>query len=173
MKLFYLRIVVALAILTALVMASAPIVNPSTASAASSSQFSQANSAIENAYTAVYNSQVQNHGNVSNLIDQLNVATQLLNSAISENSTNPAQATSDLLNAESIAQQVTNETASVSSAGMKVYQFRTYESIGVAVAIVTAAGLIYVFLDFIYKRWWFDTFQNYSVRLRKQQRNAK
>lgn len=170
MKLRYLKIAAISTIVTALIFVSVIGSYPS-ASAASSSDFAAANTAIENAYTSAYHAQVQNRADVSGLINQLNNATQFVNKAYAENSTNPAQATSDLLTAESIAQKVSNETASVSNAGIKVHELQTYESIGVAVTVVSTAGLIYVFSDSLYEKWWMRTYRTYIVKLKN--RNAK
>src|SRR5579883_1890256 len=55
--------------------------------AANATDFSYAGSEIENAYAAIYQAE-NNHGNISQLIKQLNNATQLLNKARAENSSN-------------------------------------------------------------------------------------
>ena len=170
MALMYFKIVAISTIVAALIFVSFMGLYPS-ASAATSTQFNAANSAIQNAYTSVYHSEVQNHSDVSNLVNQLNNATQFVNKAYAENSTNPAQAASDLLTAESIAQNVSNQTASVSSAGIKVHELQTFESVGVAVTVVSSAGLIYIFSDDLYRKWWVRTYRYYIVRLKSK--NAK
>ncbi|MDH2901953.1 MAG: hypothetical protein PXY39_13375 [archaeon] len=164
------RIVAISTIVAALIFVSLTGSYPSS-SAASSSDFNAANTAIQSAYTSVYHSEVQNHADVSNLVNQLNNATQYVNKAYAENSTNPAQATSDLLTAESIAQNVSNQVPSVSSAGINVHALQTFESIGVAVTVVSSAGLIYIFSDTLYREWWVRTYRSYIVKLKNK--NAK
>jgi hypothetical protein len=141
------------------------------ASAASSTDFATANGAIQSAYASVYHAEVQDHADVSNLVNQLNNASQFVNKAYAENSTNPNQASSDLLTAESIAQSVSSQVQTVSSAGITTHELQTYESIGAAVSILSAAALIYIFSEMIYRRWWVRAFGNYIVKLKKQ--NAK
>lgn len=170
MALTYFKIAAISTIVAALILISFMGPYPS-ASAASSTQFNAANNAIQNAYTSVYYSEVQNHGDVSNLVNQLNNATQFVNKALAENSTNPAQAASDLLTAESIAQNVSNQTAAVSSTGIKVHELQTYESIGVAVTVVSSAALIYIFSELLYRKWWLRTYRSYIVKLKSK--NAK
>jgi hypothetical protein len=170
MKLHYFKIAAISTVIAALIFVSL-ICSYQSASAASSSDFATANTAIQNAYTSVYHSEVQDHGDVSNLVNQLNNATQYVNKAYAENSTNPTQATNDLLTAESIAQKVSNETAAVSSTGIKVHELQTYESVGVAITVISTAGLIYVFSDSLYRKWWTRSYSNHIVKLRKK--NAK
>jgi hypothetical protein len=167
LTLSWIRIATILAIGAALLFVSTVALFPS-ASAASQSDFNFANASIQNAYTSVYNAQVHDHADVSSLVNQLNNASQFLSKAYAENSTNPAQATSDLLTAVSIAQNVNSQVASVSSTGMKVQQLQTYESIGAAVTVVSSAGLIYVFSDVVYRKWWTRTYRNYIVRLKSK-----
>jgi hypothetical protein len=143
------------------------------ASAASSNQFAAANNAIQNAYALVYHSEVQDHADVTNLINQLNNATQFVNKAYAENSTNPTQATNDLLSAENIALRVGNQTAAASSTGIRVHQLQTVESIGVAITVVATAGLIYAFSDSIYRKWWIRNYGTYIVRIQKNKNAAK
>ncbi len=170
MKLRYFRIAAISIVISAFIFVFLVGYYPS-ASAASSTQFNAANAAIQNAYTSLYHSEVQNHADVSNLVNQLNNATQFVNKAYAENSTDPAQAASDLLTAESIAQNVSNQTASVSRAGINVHELQTFESIGVAVTVVSSAGLIYIFSDALYREWWVRTYQTYIVKLKNK--NAK
>jgi hypothetical protein len=167
MKLSYFKIAAVSTIIAALIFVSVMRSYPS-ASAASSSDFAGANTAIENAYTSVYYTEVQNHGDISNLVNQLNNATQFLNKAYEENSTNPNQATIDLQTAVTIALKVSNSTSAVSSAGIKVHELQTYESFGAAVTVVSAAGLIYAFSDSIYRNWWARTYRNHIVKLKNK-----
>jgi hypothetical protein len=167
----YYKIVTVWTILAAIVFylvigASYPI-----SSAASSTEFATANTAIENAYVSIYHAEVQDHADVSSLVIQLNNATQFVNKAYAENSTNPTQAASDLLTAVNIAQDVSNQVASASSIGIKVHALQTYESIGVAVTVLSSAGLIYIFSDTVYRKWWTRTYQSYIVKLKSK--NAK
>jgi hypothetical protein len=141
-------------------------------SAASSSQFAAANTAIQSAYTSVYQSEVKDHANVANLVTQLNNATQFVNKAYSENSTDPTQATTDLATAQSIAQKVSNETAAASSSGIRAHQLQTFESVGVAFTVISSAGLIYILSDSLYRRWWIKAYGTYIVRMKKKSKNA-
>jgi hypothetical protein len=130
--------------------------------AANATDFSYAGSEIENAYVAIYQAE-NNHGNISQLINQLNNATQLLNKARAENSSNPSQATSDLIHANAIAEQVKNESALVSYQGLTLYKREIYESIGVSAVVVAAAILIHHWGGVVGRRLWLIIFRNYTV----------
>lgn len=159
------RTLAALTILAALVFASSFAFPHYNASAASSTDFTNANAAISSAYASVYAAQTANHADVSNLAGQLNAATQLVNKAYQENSTDPTQATTDLQNAVTIAQQVSREVAGVSATGIKLHDLESTESLGVAITIVAVAGLIYAASDAVYRNWWVRTHGDYLVRL--------
>ncbi len=140
---------------------------PFDASAATQSDLSQANVAIENAYTALYNAQIKDHANVSALTAQLNNATQHVNAAIAENSTNPTMTNSDLASAVSIARQVSSETGAASDSGLREHLIQTYVSILETIVILVDAILIFVVSSLIHRWWWMDAHRNYKVKLKR------
>jgi hypothetical protein len=132
------------------------------ASAASTSDFSSANSTINSAYTATLTAE-QKGGNVSQLVTQLNIAISLFQKATQENSTNPSGAISDLQNATRLAQGVIGDASVVSAAGSASVQSRDALSISSAVAIGIIAVLIYIFGGRIYRRLWYLLYKDYLV----------
>jgi hypothetical protein len=132
-------------------------------SAASSSNFSSANSAINSAFAATQNAQ-QDGGNVSSLVTKLDSAVLLVQKAHSENSTNPSQATLDLQNATSIANLVSSLAIPIAQAGSSATELQYSESIGVAIAIVIIAVLIYIYGGRVYHQIWYRLYKTYVVR---------
>ncbi|MHB8567860.1 MAG: hypothetical protein ACYC7D_12860 [Nitrososphaerales archaeon] len=130
------------------------------ASAASSGDFSAANSAISSAFVATLNAE-KSGGNVSSLTAQLNGALALVQRAHSENAT---QSVIDLQNATRIANLVSSEAPSVAQSGASSVQVRNAESIGGAAAIVVIAALIYIYGGRIYRRGWLYMYRNYVVK---------
>jgi hypothetical protein len=131
--------------------------------AASSGDFSSANSAINSAFVATYNAE-KSGGNVTSLIAQLNVAVSLVQKAQYENATNSTLANLDLNNATSIANNVSNEAPSVALAGQSSVNFRNAESITAAVVIVIVAALAYVYGGLVYRRTWLFIYRNHVVK---------
>jgi hypothetical protein len=130
--------------------------------AASASDFTGANSAINSAYSATLAAQ-QKGGNVSQLVTQLNSAIAQYQKAERENSTNPSVALSDLQNATRIAGSVVTQAPTVAAAGTASVQSRDVLSISSAVAIGIIAVLIYIFGERIYRRLWYYFYKDYLV----------
>lgn len=133
------------------------------ASAASPSDFSNTNSAINSAFATTFSAE-KSGGNVSSLIAQLNTALALVQKAESENATNPTQARLDLSNATSIANLVSSESYSVAQEGQSSVNFRNAESISGAVVIVILAALAYLYGGMVYRRSWLYIYRNYVVK---------
>lgn len=131
--------------------------------AATASEFSNANSAINSAFSAVYNAEGDG-GNVTVQINELNTALALVDRAQAENSTNPSHALADLQNATLIATQVSNQSGAVSQAGAAARQVEDEESIGSAIAILVVALLIYLYAGRIYRRAWLFAYRNHVVK---------
>jgi hypothetical protein len=130
--------------------------------AASSTDFSNANSALSSAYVATLSAQ-QKGGNISQLVSQLNVAISMYQKAQDENSTNPSGALSDLQNVIRMASNVTVQSSIISQAGASTVQLRDAVSVSSAVAVGIIAVLIYVFGGRIYRRLWFYLYKDYVV----------
>lgn len=131
--------------------------------AASSSDFSSANSSINSAFSSIYTAQ-KDGGNVTLLIAKLNAAVALVEKAQVENASNPSQATSDLQNATQIANQVSSQAPQIASAGRSATQFNEAVSISSAAAIIIIAALIYFYGARIYHKTWFYLYKKYLVR---------
>jgi hypothetical protein len=130
---------------------------------ANEEQFANANKAVNSAFSSVYNAE-QNGGDVSALVERLNVAVFLIQKAGAENATDPTAATTDLSNATSIAQLVSLTSATVSSSGSTARQIRLYESLGAVGATFGIAALTYLKGDRIYRRLWLYVYRNHVVR---------
>src|SRR5579875_2849576 len=115
--------------------------------AANATDFSYAGSEIENAYAAIYQAE-NNHGNISQLIKQLNNATQLLNKA-----------------------RAKNASVLVSHQGLTLYNREIYESIGVSTVVVAAVILIHHWAGVVGRRLWLIIFRNHIVVPAKSIRN--
>ena len=127
------------------------------------SEFSNANSAINSAFSATY-SAAENGGNVSALVAQLNGALGLYQKAERENATNSSQASLDLQNVIAIADQVSASAASTKAFGSSAKQMQYIESFGASAAIIVIAILIYIYGGRIYHEIWFYLFRDYKVR---------
>lgn len=132
-------------------------------SAANSSNFTSANSAINSAFSATRGAE-QSGGNVSALIAKLNVALSLVQKAQSENASNPTQASLDLQNATQIADQVSTSAPSVARAGSAARETQYAESIGSSIAIVILALLVYLYGARVYHLVWFYLYKNHLVK---------
>ena len=131
--------------------------------AASSTDFSSANSAIASAFAATSAAE-QRGGNVTSLTTMLNEATILVQKAQSENSANPSQATLDLQNATQIANKVSSLAPSVGNSGAFAKEVQTAESIGASIGIVVGAILLFIFGERLYRILWFYLYRNYTLR---------
>jgi len=136
---------------------------PATARAATSSSFVSADASVQTAFLAVHSAEARG-GNVSGLDAQLNTAIGLIQSANSENSTNPAQATRDLQNATNIAQSVEAEAPTIGQQGASARQLQLEVSIGLAAVMVAVAAALYVMGDRISRRLWLRMYGGYVVR---------
>jgi hypothetical protein len=125
--------------------------------------FSVANDSIASAYSSIYYAE-HNGGDVSSLVERLNVAILLVQRADAENATAPSAAAADLFNATSIAQMVAATSASVSSSGSTARQLRLYESLGTVAAMLFVATLAYWKGDRVYRRLWLYVYKNHLVK---------
>jgi sensor c-di-GMP phosphodiesterase-like protein len=138
-------------------------VGPPVASAANQASFSKASSSAQSAFTAVQTAG-KDGGNITSLLAQLNGALALVQKASSENSSNPAQASTDLQSALTIAQQVQSSAAKVAQQGTSARRFQLFVSLFSAFVIVCVAAGIYIFGDRIYRSLWLRMYRNYAVR---------
>lgn len=145
---------------------------PAWAHAATPSSFSQANEAIGTAFVALHTAEVQDYASTASLVSQLNNASQLVNKAVAENATDPAQAAADLQLAESIAREVSDAAGPASVSGVSDHRLLTYLSIGEAMAIAVSAALLYTLGARVYEWWWTRTYKNYHVRVKTVRRTG-
>lgn len=131
--------------------------------AASANDFATAEAAINSAYIATHNSE-KNGGNVTVLVNELNIAIGLVEKAQAENLTQPAQAVADLQNATRIAILVSNQSSAITDRAASTTQSRNMASIGSAIAIVLVAALIYLYGGRIYRRAWLYLYRNHVVK---------
>lgn len=103
-------------------------------------------------------------GDITSLVAQLNGALALVQRASSENSTDPAQASSDLQSALSIAQQVQSAAAAVAQQGTTARQLQEEVSVASAAVIVGVAVALYFYGDRIYRRVWLRVYGSHVVR---------
>jgi len=152
--------------LALLAIASISIQHP-TGWAATPGEFSNALATVEDAFDALYNSQVQDYATVSGPIAQLGNATQLLNEALSENATDPVKASDHLTSVESIAGQVQSASGAASDSGLATHRAQTYQSLVEVAAVAASTGLVYVVSARVYNRWWMGVHRSYTVRLKR------
>jgi len=131
--------------------------------AASQASFNGTSSAVQNAFVATQTAG-KDGGNITSLLAQLNGALALVQKASAENSTNPAQASTDLQSALTIAQQVQSSAAKVAQQGTSARRFQLFISLFSALVIICFAAGIYIFGDMIYRRLWLRMYRNYAVR---------
>ena len=129
---------------------------------ATQGQFTTANESVNSAYSLVYHAE-QNGGDISALVEKLNVAIFLIQKAQSENATNPRAVTDDLSNATGITQIVSMSSAPVSSNGSLARQLRLYESLGTIAATLSVATLAYLKGDRAYRRLWLYVYKKHLV----------
>jgi hypothetical protein len=125
--------------------------------------FSVANDSVNNAFSSIYNAE-QNGGNVSSLVERLNVAILLIQRANALNATDPSAAAADLSNATSMAQMVALTSASVSRSGSTAREVRLYESLGTIVVTLVVATLAYFKGNRVYRRLWLYVYKNHLVK---------
>ena len=124
--------------------------------------FSVANDSVNNAFSSIYYAE-QNGGDVSSLVERLNVAILMIQKADAETATDPSAAAANLSNATTIIQMVSLTSASVSSSGSMARQLRLYESLGTIIATLTIATLAYFKGDRVYRRLWLFVYKNHLV----------
>jgi predicted PurR-regulated permease PerM len=130
---------------------------------ANAEPFSVANDSVNNAFSSIYNAE-QNGGNVSSLVERLNVAILLIQRANAENAADPSAAAADLSNATSIAQMVALTSTSVSRSGSTGRELRLYESLATIVVTLVVATLAYFKGDRVYRRLWLYVYRNHLVK---------
>ena len=130
---------------------------------AAGGQLATANSSVNSAFSSIYRAE-QNGGDVSALVEKLNIAVSLIQKAVTENATDPNAATADLSSATTIAQMVSLNSTSVSTSGSMARQLRLYESLGTVTASLGIAALAYLKGDRVYRRLWFYIYRNHVVR---------
>ncbi len=133
------------------------------AAAVTQAQVSSTNSAIQSAFASVYSAE-KSGANVSALDARLNDAIQLVQNAVAENATNPAQAAADLQNATSVAQSVVTESPAAAQAGSAARQATEIASVSAASAIVVVSSLTYAFGGRVYRKAWLRLHRDYVVR---------
>jgi hypothetical protein len=130
---------------------------------AAGGQLATANNSVNSAFSSVYNAE-QNGGDVSALVEKLNIAVSLIQRAVAENATDPNAATADLSNATTIAQMVSLNSTSVSTSGSTAHQLHLYESLGTVAATLGIAAFAYLRGDRVYRRLWLYIYRNHVVK---------
>jgi hypothetical protein len=133
------------------------------ASAASQTDFSNAQEAIALAYSATVGA-ASNGGNVTALVARLQSSLILVENATAVNTSDPALASAYLQNATLIANGVSAQALLVGQAGLNARQAQTLESVGSAAGIVVVASLLYLFGDRIYRALWLRLYGGHLVR---------
>jgi hypothetical protein len=126
-------------------------------------QLATANNSVNSAFSSVYNAE-QKGGDVSALVEKLNIAVSLIQRAVAENATDPNAATADLSNATTIAQMVSLNSTSVSTSGSTAHQLHLYESLGTVAATLGIAAFAYLRGDRVYRRLWLYIYRNHVVK---------
>jgi predicted PurR-regulated permease PerM len=124
--------------------------------------FSTSSDSINSAFFSVYGAE-QNGGDVSRLVEKLNVAIVLFQKAQAENATDPAGALTDSENATSIAQVVRQGAETISNSS-QTGQLRWYESIGTILTALIVSALLYLNGDRIYRRLWLFIYRKHLVK---------
>jgi len=138
-------------------------ITPISSHEATGGQLATANSSVNSAFSSVYYAE-QKGGDVSALVEKLNIAVSLIQRALAENATDPNAASADLSNATTIAQMVSMNSTSVSSGGSMARQLRLYESLGTVAATLGIAALAYLMGDRVYRRLWLRVYRNHVVK---------
>jgi ABC-type uncharacterized transport system fused permease/ATPase subunit len=139
--------------------------NPGLSSYSGSSQndFSSAQSALAHAYSQISLID-QNGGNTTSLVSQLNIAVNLFQRAMEDESSDPVTASSELQNATEIANKVSNESVPILQIALAQEHERFALAITEAGVIITASVLLYLFGERIYNRLWLNQRKNFVVR---------
>ncbi len=137
--------------------------NPIRSHEADGGQLATANNSVNSAFSSVYYAE-QNGGDVSALVEKLNIAVFLIQKALTENATDPNAATADVSNATTIAQMVSMNSTSVSSSGAMARQLRLYESLGTVATTLGIAAAAYLKGDRVYRRLWLYVYRNHVVK---------
>ena len=145
--------------LIVLVISTTPIHSHETAGG----QLAPANNSVNSAFSSVYYAE-QNGGDVTTLVQKLNIAVSLFQKAVTENATDPNTAIADLSNATTIAQMVSLNSTSVSTSGSMARQLRLTGSLGTVAATLGIAALAYLKGDRIYRRLWLYVYRNHVVK---------
>jgi len=130
---------------------------------AAGGQLATANNSVNDAFSSVYYAE-QNGGEVTTLVEKLNIAVSLIQKAVAENATDPNAAIADFSNATAIAQAVSLNSASVSTSGSMARQLRLYESLGTVIATLGIATLAYLRGDRVYRWLWLRVYRNHVVK---------
>ncbi len=130
---------------------------------ATGGQLAIANNSVNSAFSSVYYAE-QNGGDVSALVEKLNIAVSLIQRAMAENATDPDAATADLSNATTIAQTVSLNSTSVSANGSMARQLRLAQSLDTVITTLAIAALAYLRGDRVYRRLWLYVYRNHVVK---------
>jgi len=130
---------------------------------ATGGQLATADNSVNRAFSAVYYAE-QNGGDVSALVEKLNVAMSLIQKAVAENATDPSAATTDLSNATTIAQTVSLNSTFVSASGSMARQLRLAQSLDTVITTLAIAALAYLRGDRVYRRLWLYVYRNHVVK---------
>jgi len=133
------------------------------ASAVTPGEVTSANDLIQSGFASAHQAE-RSGGNVTALVADLNEAIQLVQEAVVQNATDPAGAAADLGNATHLAQAVAAESPSFGRTGLADRQATEETSIGAAVAVVSAASLVYLFGERVYLVVWLRLYKDYVVR---------
>ena len=131
--------------------------------AASQASFNEAVSAVQQAFIAVQ-SAGRDGGNITSQVVELNAALALIQKASSENSSNPAQASSDLKSALAMSQSALASAANLAGEGKSARQLQIEVSVISTVAIVGSAAAIYLFGNRVYRRIWLWAYKGHVVK---------
>jgi hypothetical protein len=133
--------------------------------AATQVDFSSTENGIEAAYTKIQAAQ-QNGENTTALVEKLNVAIGLFLKAQEENSTNPSQASSDLVNATTIASQVLNSSSTLAQKGAVQKEREMTVATIESASILLVALFIYLYGEWIFEFFWFYQHKDFVVKLK-------
>lgn len=131
--------------------------------AISENDVSSVTNTIQSAFISTLQAE-RSGGNVTSLVAALNTAVQLVEKAQAENSTNPAQASSDLQEAQEFALYANAGSAEVSFVGSSLRQSIFVRSVVSAAAILVAAVLVYVYSGLVFRWLWVRLYRGYVVR---------
>ena len=126
------------------------------------STLDSAQTAVHDAYKALVKADNAG-GDISQLVDQLNLALNFTSQAQALIVSNPQQAQTLALQAQTLAQNVTQQASTTAGAGL----FQRTLIIGASIASLLAGGiLVYVFGPKIFWKVWLRLRKNYRVRVK-------